>query len=297
VSEDRWGIIGFGEVGSTFARHLSDRIAHPVLVADPVFRQDPPAPQLQERLRGIRISKAENIERLVAGVDIVISTVTVRVAGEVAAEASRTFGRGLFVDLNSSEPGSKQATAASFPADSYVDGAILGAIQGEGAGTPIALAGPRAGEALEAFRSVGFRASVTGERVGGASALKLCRSVFMKGLECLFVETLLAAREYDLQQPVLETIEQTLTTYGLAPMADMLVKTHARHCGRRAREMDGAVRMLEEMRLPAPMSQASRILLDASSESGLVEHCARSGPLSLEEVLDYLASHYRGRES
>ena len=188
----------------------------------------------------------------------------------VGVEAARTWREGLFIDLNSTEPGTKQSIAGSFPGDSYVDGAILGAIKGEGAATPLALAGSRSGEALEAFQEVGFRASVTSPQVGAASALKLCRSVFMKGLECLFVETLLAARQFDLQQPVLETIEQTLRAYGLIPMADMLVTTHAVHCGRRSRERDGAVSMLQEMGLPCAMSEASRSFLDGSSRSGRI---------------------------
>ena len=271
-SQRRWGIIGFGEVGSTFARHLSDQTGKPVGVADPVLHQDPPAPQVQQRLQGVSIQLARDIEELVASADIVLSTVTVRVAADVGVEAARTWREGLFIDLNSTEPGTKQSIAGSFPGDSYVDGAILGAIKGEGAATPMALAGPRSGEALEAFQEAGFRAFVTSPQVGTASALKLCRSVFMKGLECLFVETLLAARQFDLQQPVLETIEQTLRAYGLIPMADMLVTTHAVHCGRRSREMDGAVSMLQEMGLPSAMSEASRSFLDGSSRTGLVEH-------------------------
>ena len=212
----------------------------------------------------------------------------------VGVEAARTWREGLFIDLNSTEPGTKQSIAGSFPGDSYVDGAILGAIKGEGAATPVALAGPRSGEA---FQEVGFRASVTSPQVGAASALKLCRSVFMKGLECLFVETLLAARQFDLQQPVLGTIEQTLRAYGLIPMADMLVTTHAVHCGRRSREMDGAVSMLQEMGLPCAMSEASRSFLDGSSRTGLVEHFGQVVPDRLEKVLEFLSGHYQEQQS
>ena len=297
MSQRRWGIIGFGEVGSTFARHLCGQIEKPVVVADPVLHEEPPAPHVQQRLQGVSIRLAKDIEDLVSSADVVLSTVTVGVAAGVDREAARTWREGLFIDLNSTEPGSKQRLASLFPGDSYVDGAILGAIKGEGAATPLALAGSRSGEALEAFQEVGFRASVTSPQVGAASALKLCRSVFMKGLECLFVETLLAARQFDLQQPVLETIEQTLRAYGLIPMADMLVTTHAVHCARRAREMDGAVSMLQEMGLPSAMSEASLSFLDGSSQTGLVEHFGQVVPDRLEEVLEFLTGHYQEQPS
>ncbi len=297
MSLGQWGIIGFGEVGSTFARHLSGQTGRPVVVADPVLHDDPPPPHVQRRLQGVSIRLAKDIKDLVSSADVVLSTVTVGVAAGVGREAARTWREGLFIDLNSTEPGSKQRLARLFPGDSYVDGSILGAIRGQGAATPVALAGPRSGEALEVFREAGFRASVTSPQVGGASALKLCRSVFMKGLECLFVETLLAARQYDLQQPVLETIEETLRAYGLIPMADMLITTHAVHCARRAREMDGAVNMLEEMGLPSAMSAASRSFLDDSSKTGLVEHFGQVVPDRLEEVLEFLSGYYQEQPS
>ena len=293
----RWGIIGFGEVGSTFARHLWDHTGRPVVVTDPVLHQKLPPPHLQQRLQGVSIRLAADIEELVGSADVVLSTVTAGVAEGVGREAAHTWRQGLFIDLNSTEPGSKQLLAGLFPGDGYIDGSILGAIKGEGAATPVALAGPRSAEALEAFQEAGFRASVTSLKVGGASALKLCRSVFMKGLECLFVETLLAARQYDLQQPVLETIEETLKAYGLIPMAGMLVTTHAVHCGRRAREMDGAVRMLGEMGLPSTMSQASRSFLERSSQTGLAEHFSQVVPDRLEEVLEFLSGYDQEKPS
>ena len=91
MSQRRWGIIGFGEVGSTFARHLSDQTGKPVGVADPVLHQDPPAPQVQQRLQGVSIQLVRDIEELVASADIVLSTVTVRVAADVGVEAARTW--------------------------------------------------------------------------------------------------------------------------------------------------------------------------------------------------------------
>ena len=293
----RWGIIGFGEVGAMFARQISDQTHHPVAVTDPLLNQEPRPPHIQRRLERAKVQPYSDLAELVAHSDVVLSTVTVEVARQVAGRMGQIWSGDFFIDFNSIAPRAKRELASVFPNDGYVDGAILGAISGEGAATPLAVAGPRAAEAHTALKDTGFRASLTGRQVGGASALKLCRSVFMKGLECLFVETLLAAQQFDLQKPVLETIEQTLQSYGLEPMARMLVTTHAVHCGRRSREMVGAVEMLEEMELPSVMSDAARDFLQKSQEAGLTEHFRKVLPDGLDEVLNFLTQHYREPQS
>ena len=114
----------------------------------------------------------------------------------------------------------------------------------------------------------------------------------MKGLECLFVETLLAAKKFNLEDAVLETVEDTFTKLGFLPMAKMLVTTHAVHCQRRSVEMQGAVEMLKELNLPYPMSLASCELLAASGEAGLPQHYQSNVPDSSDEVLDKLTQYY-----
>lgn len=297
MTEPRWAIIGFGEVGSTFAGQLSRQVAGEVAVCDPILLREERPAFLSARLQGVRLHVAPTIADLVALSDLVLSTVTVTVASRVAAEAARVWRDGLFIDFNSTEPAVKKELAAAFPRETYVDGSILGAIKGEGAATPLAVSGPRAEAAAQALKSCGFRARVAGDQVGAASALKLCRSIFMKGIECLFVETLLAAREYGLEGPVLDSIEETIRTHGVKPLAELLVTTHAVHCERRSQEMVGAVAMLLEMGMPSYMSEASRSFLLASSQAGLPQHFREGAPGSLEDVLEVLARHYKEKRS
>ena len=89
MSQRRWGIIGFGEVGSTFARHLSDQIGNPVVVADPVLQEKPLPPHVRKRLQGVSLQIARDIAELAASADVVLSTVTVGVAADIARETSR----------------------------------------------------------------------------------------------------------------------------------------------------------------------------------------------------------------
>lgn len=288
-----WGIIGFGEAGSAFARHIGRRLRRPILITDPLLNQDPIPSHLQERLRDNRVEIVPDIPRLVVRSDVVISLVTPRDALEVGREAGRARGRAVYVDFNSTSPTEKRALSRSFVNGTFVDGAILGSVAGEGALTNLAVSGPCARRACARLRSVGLRASVAGPEVGAASALKMCRSIFMKGIECLLVETLLAAQEFKITEPVLRSVENTFDSYGLRSMVHMLVTTHAVHCCRRADEMRSVTSMLNRSEMTGEMSKATQRFLAASCRTGLPAHLNGKVPKDIESVIQYLRASKR----
>lgn len=293
MDEPRWGVIGFGEVGSALARHIAISSGRAVQVTDPILNQNPPPTHIRNRLGGFPIKIVPDVPSLVAGSDIVLSTVPPNVAGKVAEEAGKSLRGGLFIDLNSISPMEKQLAASLFSNQGYTDGSILGSFAGKGIATPIALAGPRSEEAHEWLGRLGFNTSVVGPEVGGASALKMCRSVFMKGLECLFVESLLVATQFGIAESVLETIEDTFSSYTFRPLARMLVTTHAIHAGRRSHEMHGVVDMLDELQMPHQMSSGAQDFLAATSRTGIAEHFDGAVPKDLDEVIRVLNHLYK----
>jgi 3-hydroxyisobutyrate dehydrogenase-like beta-hydroxyacid dehydrogenase len=291
----RWGVIGFGEAGSVVAGHIGEHSKVPVRVTDPLLNKKPVPDWMAKRLTRIEVKIVTDVCSLVRQCDVILSLVTPRVASVVAAEAGATWKHGLFIDLNSISPKEKQSVSACFPKGCYVDGAVLGSIAGEGSRVQLALGGTRATEARSHLSSVGLSAFVAGSRVGAASAVKMCRSLFMKGLECLFVETLLAAKTFDVTDPVMKSIEQTFNSYGLRPMVRMLVTTHAAHSRRRSDEMRSAGKMMDEHGMPGRMCKAARDFLKANSEIGLADHFRGTVPATSAEVLDFLSSAYRIR--
>jgi 3-hydroxyisobutyrate dehydrogenase-like beta-hydroxyacid dehydrogenase len=291
IDKLRWGIIGFGEAGSAFAGHISQSLSRPIQIVDPLLNRLPRPGHLTERLDRVAFEVVPDITSLVRKCDIILSLVTPRIASQAALEAASGWSQGLYMDFNSVAPTEKRQMAARFPGNSYIDGSILGSIAGEGSSTPLALGGPRASEAHAYLCEVGLVASVAGTDVGAASALKMCRSIFMKGLECLFVETLLAADQFDVSEPVLSSIEETMMSYGLRPLAQMLVTTHAAHCGRRHDEMEGVTRMLEEGGITSQMSQAARDFLGVSFQSGVTSHFNHKVPDQVDDVIAYFRTH------
>jgi 3-hydroxyisobutyrate dehydrogenase-like beta-hydroxyacid dehydrogenase len=271
-------------------------LSQPIRVVDPLLNQLPLLDHLRERLDRVAFQVVPDITALVRGCDVVLSLVTPRLASQAAQEAASAWNEGLFVDFNSVTPNEKRQMAALFPARSYVDGSILGSIAGEGSATPLALAGARAEEVHACLSGVGLMASVVGSEVGVASALKMCRSIFMKGLECLFVETLLSADQFGVTEPVLSSIEETVTSYGLRPLSQMLVTTHAAHCGRRREEMKGVTRMLEEIGITGQMCQAAGDFLETSFQSGVTNHFHHKVPDRIDEVIAYFRKYRNSKK-
>jgi len=294
VTTLRWGLIGFGEVGSAFGRHIARVTGKPVCLADPLLNQNPQPGYIRDRLAGFEFRVLPDIPSLVDRCDVVICAVPPSSAMPAVELIAKAWSGGLCIELSSTSPNEKQRAAALFDRPDFVDGAILDSVARQGEKTPLVLAGPRAEEARELFDKLHFRTSVIGQDVGAASALKMCRSIFMKGLECLYVETLIAAGKCGISELVFGSIQETFRAYGFRPLAEMLVTTHAIHCGRRADEMDEVVSMLEDLRLPSTMTKASYKFLQASSATGVTRHFACSVPSNLEEVVAYLADHQRG---
>jgi hypothetical protein len=127
--------------------------------------------------------------------------------------------------------------------------------------------------------------------VGVAAALKMLRSVVVKGMEGLWVEALLAARQMDVVEPLLADIEETLDRYSARDFVTMLVTTHVGHAGRRQVEVRMSRDTVAQTGVPALLSDGilqrfehdARGLEAAGREPGVV-------PSSLIEALDVLRS-------
>src|SRR3546814_20525668 len=85
----------------------------------------------------------------------------------------------------------------------YVDVAVMGGFNALGYKVPLLLAGPAAPRVLGWMEPLGFEATVLSARIGDASAVKILRSILLKGLEAPSVDCLVAARPHGLREKVL----------------------------------------------------------------------------------------------
>jgi 3-hydroxyisobutyrate dehydrogenase-like beta-hydroxyacid dehydrogenase len=123
-----------------------------------------------------------------------------------------------------------------------------------------------------------------GEEPGQASAIKLILSIATKGFGALLAEMLLAAHHYQAEEPALLALNQYFAK-GLDAVVDRFVASDAVHAGRRIKEMESSVRLLEKIGTDPVMTQATVQRLKWTASLNLAEYFRGITPESYKDVI------------
>src|SRR3990167_6149315 len=207
----RIGLIGYGEVGRIFSAGFKPGAAWSgawdLKFADPAQRDEPLAHAAAQG-----IEACDGVASLCARSTLVISAVTASNTLAVAQAAAAHIQPGsFFLDLNSASPGTKQRAAALIEAEGahYVEAGVMTSVPPYGIRVPMLLGGPHAARLLPVLAALGMDAKVASEKLGIASATKMCRSVMIKGLEALVIESYATARHHGVEDAMIATLQET----------------------------------------------------------------------------------------
>lgn len=219
---------------------------------------------------------------------MVWSVVPASAAVEVAAQAAPFLEGKLYLDLSSTSPMAKQRGEASIIAAGgrFVDGTIMGALHVFHYQVPILLSGPDSEELAAIMKGWGMNVQVVGELVGQSSAIKMLRSVYMKGIEAVVLETMIAANRYGVLEVVLESLAETHKKYDFQSFASMLVVSNALNGERRAQEMEQVVLTLKELDVDPMVSEGALRRLRWSAQMRLQERLGDNHAPSYIDVLN-----------
>ena len=242
-------LIGFGEAGSTFAaaagwgksaRAFDVRADVAAIAMDcgVVFTQ----------------SAADALH----GAHLVLSLVTADAALKVARDYARFLAPGaLWCDMNSVAPDTKRAAAAYVNAAGgrYVDVAVLAPVDPARMKVPLLIAGEAAQDAVTALAAAGFANTRTvGAEIGRASAIKMIRSVMVKGIEALTAEMMLAATAAGVADEVLASLDASERQQSWFKRAPYNIERMTTHGLRRAAEMEESVKTLAALGVDPAMT-------------------------------------------
>ena len=190
----RISFIGFGEAGQAVASGLRNAGIERVAAWDILFPESAGA-GLKSAGESMGVRIASSAGDAVRDTDMIISAVTAASSVDAAASvAPHLSGNPYFLDINSVSPGRKQETAKLLGERArYVDVAVIAAVQPARHQTPLLLSGPHAEEISPLLHELDMRFSVVGRDLGSAAAIKMIRSVMIKGIEALTLECFLAA--------------------------------------------------------------------------------------------------------
>lgn len=250
--------IGFGEVGQTFSRGLIGSGRVEIAAYDILFGTAGGA-GLEDAASTIGVAAARSAEEACAKATFVFSAVTADRAEAVAADVARFLKPGqCFVDLNSAAPSTKQRAAKSVEAcgASYVEAAVMAAVKKPGIAVPILAGGPKAAETAALLNGLGMHLTPVAVEYGRASAMKLCRSIVIKGLEALMVDCAAASERWGVADDVYASLGATYPSIDFRALADDMGERVATHGVRRAAEMREAAEMLEALGLDPKLASA-----------------------------------------
>jgi 3-hydroxyisobutyrate dehydrogenase-like beta-hydroxyacid dehydrogenase len=274
-------IIGYGEVGKIFSGELialGYRLrCYDILLDDAKGGDDRKDAKSGDEMRAhaaaAGVTACGSLAEAMAGAHIAISAVIASAALAVAEEAARHVRPGqFFLDLNSASPGTKQASAAAIDAagGDYVEAAVMASVPPYGIKVPIILGGKKRAALMALLPAAQMQMQAGVEQIGVASAVKMCRSIMIKGIEALTVECLLTARRYGVEERVLESLDETFPHMDWQKQGDYLVSRVVQHGRRRAAEMREVARTVAEAGLTpllaAPTAQRQDWMADQVAE-------------------------------
>ncbi|MFM7330913.1 MAG: DUF1932 domain-containing protein [Brachymonas sp.] len=244
------GVIGYGEVGKIFASGLKAKSGVQSIAAwDLKFAH--------QASRGVELAHAAQanvqacpgMQALCEASSFIISAVTASNTLAVAQEAAQSIQRGtVFLDLNSASPGTKQECAALIDAagGQYVEAGVMASVPPYGILVPMLLGGLPAKNLAGLLSKWDLDTKAVSDQLGVASAIKMCRSVMIKGLEALVIESYSTARAYGVEDQMVATLQETFPSIDWNAQGAYFFSRVVQHGKRRAEEMRESARTVQE---------------------------------------------------
>ncbi len=254
----RIAFIGFGEAGQAIASGLRDSGIEQIAAWDILF---PAAAGAKLKANGEKagVRLASSAADAVRDADLVISAVTAASSLEAARSvAPHLMGNPYYLDINSVSPGRKIVTAELLDGKArYVDVAVIAPIHPARHKTPMLLAGPHAETIAPLLQEMEMTLKIVSAETGKAAAIKMIRSVMIKGIEALTLECFLAASRADLLEEVTVSLKNNYPTLDWVTVADHNIERMANHGERRAAEMEESAVTLRELGLEPLMVEGT----------------------------------------
>ncbi|HUK03857.1 MAG TPA: DUF1932 domain-containing protein [Burkholderiales bacterium] len=256
---ERIAFIGFGEAGQTLGRGLIEQGAR--LTAYDILFDDPANEgKLRRIAESLGVSISDGHVHAVREAELVFLAVTASSSLEAARACLPGLRDGqLFLDINSVSPQRKiQAAAIVAPTGAaYVDVAVMAPVAPYGHKVPCLIGGPGAQALAPRVRALGMQMEVVAAEVGQASAIKMFRSILIKGLEALMLESMLASSEYGVESRVLASLRETFPSIDWEKLSGYLIERVVSHGRRRAAEMREVADTVREIGLDPIMASAT----------------------------------------
>ncbi len=285
--ENLIGLIGFGEAASSMARDFHAAGVQGLWAYDILSNSETHGASIRARAKQYGVTLARSIEELCAQTTYLLAFTSPASAVPVAQSAIPLLRAGqTYVDLNSTSPDMAVQMGKIPCADGVgvCDGAALGNVQKLGNKVPVVVCGTGA----EAFRRdltpYGMDIEVLDAPLGAASAMKMLKTVYSKGLQQLVLEYLLAAQSYGILEQMVNGVHNPMEGKTLAEYADEAMPRLFLHAQRRATEVANAVETVEQGGLEPVMTRAAQTGFERVAALHLTEQFPDIGQMNYQQI-------------
>ena len=286
------GFIGFGEAGFNIAKGLRAAGVERMSAYDIHTHTAGRGEKIQRRAREAEVALVESSHDIGAAADLLISVVTASSARDAARQTAPFLTPNhLYADMNSVSPMVKQELdrIVRGAGARFAEVAIMSPIAPQGHRTPMLLGGAAASEFVDRMASYGMQLEIMSEQVGTAAAVKMFRSIMIKGIEALAFECVLGASHYNAEKRVFDSIALNFPGLDWDSLASYMINRVVVHGERRAREMDEVAATLRELGVEPIMAEATARRQDWSARLDLASRFEGEGPTTYKEVVEELA--------
>ncbi|MCY4629348.1 MAG: NAD(P)-binding domain-containing protein [bacterium] len=255
------GFFGLGEAGSLISADLAAAGAA-------VTGYDPAPTGTPEGVRRVTDPRSA-----VEGADLVMAATAAADAMDALIQALDAIPAGaVYVDLSTASAVRKQdlAAVAATRSLAFTDVALMAMVPGNGVYGSSLASGPGAARYVEMLAPIGVPVEWVGEEPGIAATRKLLRSVVMKGVPALMIESLRAAEAAGLAPETWDNLIGQLSSADEGFIRTLLEGT-ATHSARRTAEMEAATQLLESLGVDPLMTRATVEIHRRMPRDGLPE--------------------------
>lgn len=289
--------IGFGEAAFHIANGLRSEGLMEIVAYDVNQDHDKLGEIIRNRAQESGVILADSLEEAYRDSKFIVSLTSAKVAYNVAKGIIPNLKSGqTYIDMNSAAPTLKEEIDSIQREDGVLvcDAAVMTTVPGKGHKVPIFLSGSGAGEFYREMSKYGMNLTDLEASTGASSAIKMFRSVFMKGLPQLMMESMVPAARFGALDILIDSLNEALLGKTIEDLSQVFFARTMIHAERRAKEMSDAVLTLEDMGIDASMSKAIQYKLEQLAKEEYIEVIGPEGDMDFRDAIKILID--RGSE-
>ena len=279
--------MGFGEAAFLFAQDLAQAGVTNIVAYSPSGAKAGPSDAAHLRAQNAGVLLVKTPAALAKRADIILALTQGKSAHSAARKIVKSLkAHHLYVDASTNSAAAMEKIAALIgDRAKFVDAAIMAPVAVARLKTPLVISGAHAAAFRDALTPFGMDIKVVSDAPGAASAMKLIRSVFMKGLAALLFESMEAAHRRGMLDVCAEDISATFDAIAFRKILKRYICSTPAHAARRVHEMQESLEMLQSIHSRDRMTRATAAFIKEFAGSGLDKQFPQEAD-SVRDVLD-----------